>query len=61
MILLVASYADDLPAELRHFAGHAAANRLREILAKVQAEADPAALDTAVDLGTLAVCARRRR
>ena len=54
MILLVASYADDLPAELRHFAGHAAANRLREILTKVHAEADPAALDTAVDLGTLA-------
>ena len=35
-----------------HSAGHAAANRLREILTKVHAEADPAALDTAVDLGT---------
>ena len=54
MILLVASYGDDLPAELRHFAGHAAANRLQKLLAKVQAGADRATLDTAVDLGTLA-------
>jgi tetratricopeptide (TPR) repeat protein len=54
MILLVKSHADGLPAELRHFAAHAATKRLAETLGKAQAQTDPAALDTAVDLGALA-------
>ena len=41
MIFLVASYADDLPAELRRFAGRAAAKRLREISRKSRRKPTP--------------------